>query len=97
MTLPSRAAPILSLDRGLDLRKGVASRLAGSRRRGADSGATPVLSVCPLSRAECDIRMFDSVLMDRDYDWLFRRNRFVGADRLGDANQLTARLTTRID
>ena len=33
--------------------------------------------------------------MDRDYDWLFRQNRFTGADRLGDANQLTVALTTR--
>jgi LPS-assembly protein len=35
-------------------------------------------------------RCSTAALMDRDYDWLFRRNRFTGADRLGDANQLTA-------
>lgn len=47
-------------------------------------------------RDQTAIPVFDSVLMDHDHDWLFRRNRFTGADRLGDANQLTAALTTRI-
>ena len=47
-------------------------------------------------RNQDDIPLFDSTRMDRDFDWLFRKNRFIGADRLGDANQLTAALTTRI-
>ena len=47
-------------------------------------------------RDQDDIPLFDSSNMDRDYDWLFRRNRFTGADRMGDAHQLTAALTTRL-
>jgi len=46
-------------------------------------------------RDQDDIPIFDSAPMDRDHDWLFRQNRFTGADRLGDANQLTVALTTR--
>jgi len=39
--------------------------------------------------------VFDSGLFDFSFDQLFRENRFSGADRVGDANQLTAALTTR--
>jgi len=39
--------------------------------------------------------VFDSGLFDFSFDQLFRENRFSGADRIGDANQLTAALTTR--
>jgi LPS-assembly protein len=34
--------------------------------------------------------------MGRDYDWLFRQNRFTGADRLGDTDQLAIAITNRI-
>ncbi|GMR19852.1 MAG: LPS-assembly protein LptD [Gammaproteobacteria bacterium] len=39
---------------------------------------------------------FDTSLPDFTFASLFRENRFVGGDRFGDANQLTAALTTRI-
>ena len=39
--------------------------------------------------------VFDSGLFDFSFDQLFRENRFTGADRIGDANQLTAAITTR--
>jgi len=39
--------------------------------------------------------VFDTSLFDFSFDQLFRENRFTGADRVGDANQLTAALTTR--
>jgi len=39
--------------------------------------------------------VFDSGLFDFSFDQLFRENRFSGADRVGDANQLTAAVTTR--
>lgn len=40
--------------------------------------------------------VFDTGLFDFSFAQLFRENRFSGADRIGDANQLTAALTTRI-
>jgi LPS-assembly protein len=46
-------------------------------------------------RDQDDIPLFDTTDIDRSYSWLFLDNRFTGADRLGDANQLTAALTSR--
>lgn len=39
--------------------------------------------------------LFDTSLPDFNFDTLFRENRFVGGDRVGDANQATLALTTR--
>lgn len=39
--------------------------------------------------------LFDSAGHDLSWEWLFARNRFSGADRIGDANQLTTAVTTR--
>jgi LPS-assembly protein len=39
--------------------------------------------------------VFDTNLYDFNFQQLFRENRFTGADRVGDANQLTLALTTR--
>lgn len=38
---------------------------------------------------------FDSTVADFSYAQIFRENRFVGNDRIGDANQLTLALTSR--
>jgi LPS-assembly protein len=38
---------------------------------------------------------FDTSIPDFSFSNLFRDNRFIGGDRIGDANQLTAALTTR--
>ncbi|MBB5319778.1 LPS-assembly protein [Marinobacter oulmenensis] len=40
---------------------------------------------------------FDTGLRSFRYEQLFRRNRFTGGDRVGDANQLTVSLTSRIN
>jgi len=40
--------------------------------------------------------VFDTTEFDFGFAQLFREDRFTGADRVGDANQLTAALTTRI-
>lgn len=42
-----------------------------------------------------EIPIFDTGEYDFNFNQLFRTNRFNGADRLNDANQLTAALTTR--
>lgn len=44
---------------------------------------------------QSDAPNFDSSLRSQSWEWLFARNRFVGGDRIGDANQLTTALTTR--
>jgi LPS-assembly protein len=47
-------------------------------------------------RNQDQIPIFDTGLSDLNFPQLFTENRFVGGDRFGDANQLTAALTTRI-
>jgi LPS-assembly protein len=42
------------------------------------------------------IPIFDSAYIPFTYDQLFRYNRFSGNDRIGDANQLSAAVTSRI-
>ncbi|ALG69529.2 LPS-assembly protein LptD [Beggiatoa leptomitoformis] len=42
-----------------------------------------------------DIPIFDTAEYDLSFGQLFRENRFIGADRVDDSNQLTAALTTR--
>ncbi|MCB1758985.1 MAG: LPS-assembly protein LptD [Gammaproteobacteria bacterium] len=45
---------------------------------------------------QSEIPNFDSSAASFNFSSLFRDNRFNGSDRVGDANQLTAALTTRI-
>lgn len=42
-----------------------------------------------------DLPIFDTTLPDLTFNNIFRENRFVGGDRIGDANQLTIALTSR--
>ncbi len=44
---------------------------------------------------QTDIPVFDSSAFDFNISQLFRENRFSGADRIADANQLSVALTTR--
>jgi LPS-assembly protein len=46
-------------------------------------------------RDQSGIPLFDTALADLNFAQLFTENRFVGGDRFGDANELTAALTTR--
>ncbi|MBA2492042.1 MAG: LPS assembly protein LptD [Gammaproteobacteria bacterium] len=46
-------------------------------------------------RAQDNIPTFDTGLLDFSFAQLFRENRFSGADRIGDANQLSLGLTSR--
>lgn len=42
-----------------------------------------------------NIPVFDTTLPTFDFDQLFRMNRFIGYDRIGDANQMSVGVTTR--
>jgi LPS-assembly protein len=46
-------------------------------------------------KAQDDLPNFDTSVPDLSFANLFRDNRFVGGDRIGDANQITAAVTTR--
>jgi LPS-assembly protein len=47
-------------------------------------------------RDQDHIPIFDTALADFNYAQLFSENRFVGGDRFGDADQLTAAVTSRL-
>ncbi len=48
------------------------------------------------NRKQDDIPVFDTGNYDFNFWQLFQENRFSGPDRMGDANQLAAALTTRV-
>ena len=46
-------------------------------------------------RKQSDIPVFDTALADFNFAQIFSENRYMGADRIADANQLTAAVTSR--
>lgn len=92
---PIRSAPILSIDSGLIFDRPLQAAWLGVGS-GSQTLEPRLFYLYVPYRNQDDIPLFDSAEIDRDYDWLFRKNRFVGADRLGDTHQLTAALTSRV-
>jgi LPS-assembly protein len=88
---PGRTAPILSLDTGL-----VFERDAGERDQFLHTLEPRLRYTWIPFRDQDDLPVFDTALPDLNLVQLFRANRYVGADRLGDANELAAGLTTRL-
>lgn len=88
---PSRATGSFSIDSGLFF-----------ERRGNWFGNAVTQTLEPRlfylltsKEGQSDLPVFDSADLDFSFDTLFRDNRFSGADRMGDANQLTAAITSR--
>lgn len=46
------------------------------------------------SKEQDDINLYDTTFVTEDYDSLFRENRFLGRDRVGDANQVSLGIST---
>jgi len=88
---PTRNAPILSLDAGL-----VFEREAGERQQFLHTLEPRLRYTWIPFRDQDDLPLFDTALPDLNLVQLFRSNRYVGADRLGDANELAAGITTRL-
>jgi LPS-assembly protein len=88
---PSRSAPIFSVDSGL-----VLERAAGSRGQRLQTLEPRLKYLYVPFRDQDDLPVFDTAVPDLSLVQLFRTNRYVGADRLSDANQLSAGITTRL-
>ena len=88
---PSRSLPIASLDTGLQL-----ERAAGSHGQRTVTLEPRVMYLYVPYRDQSDLPVFDTAVPDLDPVELFRTNRYVGADRVGDANQVSAGVTTRL-
>jgi LPS-assembly protein len=89
---PGVSIPWLSVDSGLIFER-------EARYFGADLTQTlePRLFYVHVPyRNQDQIPVFDTALADLNFPQLFSENRFIGGDRFGDANQLTAAVTTRV-
>ena len=88
---PTRTLPIASVDTGL-----LFERNAGSHDQRRITLEPRMMYLYVPYRNQDALPMFDTGLPDLDPVELFRNNRYVGADRVGDANQLSMGLTSRL-
>jgi LPS-assembly protein len=88
---PSRAAAIGSLDGGL-----IFERPSGSRGQRVATIEPRFMYLYVPFRNQDDLPVFDTATADLNLVQLFRTNRYVGADRLSDANQLSIGVTSRL-
>ncbi len=88
---PTRALPYARVDAGL-----VFARDAGSRGRRTQTLEPRVVYSYVPYRNQDELPIFDTGLPDLNLTELFRTNRYVGEDRIGDANQVALALTTRL-
>ena len=88
---PSRSLPIASLDAGL-----VFERAAGSHGQRRMTLEPRLLYLNIPYRNQDELPLFDTALPDLNLVQLFRTNRYVGADRVSDANQVSVGVTTRL-
>jgi len=87
----SRSLPVLSIDSGL-----VLERATGSQQQRLQTLEPRVQYVYVPYRDQDSIPVFDTDTPDLNMVQLFRTNRYVGADRVGDANLVSAGVTTRL-
>ena len=88
---PSRAVPTFSLDSGM-----VFERPTTIQGKDFTQTLEPRLFyVYTPYRNQNDIPVFDTAAATFNMTQLFTENRFSGSDRIGDANQMTAALTSR--
>ncbi len=85
---PSVSAPIATLDAGLAFERDAGHRVQTLEPR-------VVYSYVPF-RDQAALPVFDTGLPDLNLIQLFRTERYVGGDRIGDANQLAMGATTRL-
>lgn len=88
----SRTLPIFSADTGLFIEKD----LNFSNRSYLHTLEPRLFYLYIPNKDQSNIPIFDTSFYDPSFSSLFLENRFSGSDRVGDANQLTAAITTRL-
>jgi LPS-assembly protein len=88
---PSRALPYASVDTGL-----IFERDAGAQGQRTQTLEPRLVYTYIPYRNQNELPLFDTGIPDLNLVELFRTNRYVGDDRIGDANQLAMGLTTRL-
>ena len=89
-TDPSRSVPITSVDMGMILERATTSsnRIQTIEPR--------LLYVNIPFRDQDGLPVFDTIAPDLNLVQLFRRNRYLGVDRIGDTDQLSIGITSRV-
>lgn len=87
---PTRSLPIVDLDTGLQF-----ERMTGSNDGRSVTFEPRLMYVYIPYRKQSDLPVFDTSTPDLNTIELFRPNRFVGIDRIGDSNSLTVGATTQ--
>ena len=87
----SRSAPIFSVDGGLSF-----ERTTGSHDQRLQTLEPRLMYTYVPYRRQDDLPIFDTTAADLNLVQLFRTNRYVGGDRLSDANQLSIGVTSRL-
>jgi len=90
-TSPTRTLPMESLDAGL-----VFERDSGSRGQRRLTLEPRMLYLHVPYKNQDNLPLFDTGIPDLNLVELFRTNRYVGADRVSDANQLSMGVTSRL-
>ncbi|MBV9345688.1 MAG: LPS-assembly protein LptD [Gammaproteobacteria bacterium] len=88
---PERTLPIASFDTGL-----LFERESGSRNQRRLTLEPRILYLYVPYRDQSQLPVFDTALPDLNPVELFRTNRYVGADRVSDANQVSVGITSRL-
>ncbi len=86
-----RSVPILSIDSGL-----IFERVANTRRHWFQTLEPRLYLLYAPYRDQSALPDFDTSLLPENYNNLFINNRFSGADRIGDSQQVSLGLTTRL-
>ena len=88
---PTRTLPIASLDTGMIL-----ERTMRSSRGWTQTLEPRILYVHVPHREQSDLPVFDTIVPDLNFVQLYRKNRFLGVDRIADTDQLSIGITSRI-
>jgi LPS-assembly protein len=88
---PTRSLPFATLDAGL-----VFERASGSHAQRRLTLEPRALYLYTPFRDQSQLPLFDTGLPDLNLVQLYRTNRYVGADRVNDANQVAFGLTSRL-
>ncbi|MCH8301172.1 MAG: LPS assembly protein LptD [Proteobacteria bacterium] len=88
---PSRTVPIVSLDTGLKF-----ERLMKFEEQRVQTLEPRLLYVHVPHREQSGLPVFDTITPDLNLVQLYRKNRFLGVDRIADMDQLSIGITSRI-
>ncbi len=89
---PSRSLPIASFDTGMVLERSMKS----GRKNRIQTLEPRLLYVHIPYRDQDDLPIFDTIIPDLNLVQLYRKNRFLGIDRISDTDQISLGITSRV-